>query len=427
MVMSLNPGDAGVFAPPSGSRPRVAALCTVYRPRSHADVIVSKLLGDYSWPHVYDRDALDYGETVRTLTETPLPTDIDGRIRRPRVDVASMFIDQFPENDLSRGWSERTGVPILPSIRDAITLGTDTIAVNGVLIIGEHGEYPLNARGQRLYPRRAWFDAVADVFEELGSVVPVFIDKHLGVGWEDARAIVDRAARLGIPLMAGSSVSTAPVSWRSPRVDIPIGTQIHQAVVVSPPPLEAYGFHALEALQCIMERRHGGESGIASVQCLVGQDAWTAMDRGAWDQSLMQAALQVCDRATPGDARSLAPDASAFLITYRDGTRAMAMIPETVTPQWAIAADVTLPGADTVSRIAFRFGMGTQEPFSHFAWLIEGVQDMIETGVPTVPAVRTLLTTGALDFLMASHEAGGVPIDTPQLHISYAPSATVEK
>ena len=52
---------------------------------------------------------------------------------------------------------------------------------------------------------------------------------------------------------------------------------------------------------------------------------------------------------------------------------------------------------------------------------------MIETGVPTVPATRTLLTTGALDFLMASHEAGGVPIDTPQLHISYAPSATVEK
>ena len=72
--MSLDPGDAGVFAPASGSRPRVAALCTVYRPRSHADVIVSKLLGDYSWPHVYDRHALDYGETVRTLTETPLPT-----------------------------------------------------------------------------------------------------------------------------------------------------------------------------------------------------------------------------------------------------------------------------------------------------------------------------------------------------------------
>ncbi|HAH16744.1 MAG TPA: hypothetical protein DCL45_12180, partial [Chloroflexi bacterium] len=205
MVMSLDTGDAGVFVPAPGARRGVAALCTVYRPRSHADVIVSKLLGDYSWPHVYDRDALDYGETVRTLTETPLPTDIDGRIRRPRVAVASMFIDQFPENDLSRGWSERTGVPILPSIRDAITLGTDTIAVNGVLIIGEHGEYPLNARGQRLYPRRAWFDAVADVFEELGSVVPVFIDKHLGVGWEDARAIFDRAARLGIPLMAGSS------------------------------------------------------------------------------------------------------------------------------------------------------------------------------------------------------------------------------
>ncbi len=425
--MSLEPSGAMGQHKTQSARPRVAALCTVYRPRSHADVIVSKLLADYSWPHVYDRDALDYGETVRTLTETPLPTDVDGRIRRPRVDVASMFIDQFPDNDLSRGWSERTGVPILPTIRDALTLGTDTIAVNGVLIIGEHGEYPVNARGQRLYPRREWFDAVADVFEELGCVVPVFIDKHLGVGWEEAHAIVDRSARLGIPLMAGSSVSTAPVSWRSPRVEVPIGTRIHRAVVVSPPPLEAYGFHALEALQCILERRHGGETGIASVQCLVGQQAWNALDRGAWDPSLMQAALNVCDRATPGDARALAPEASAFLINYRDGTHAMAMIPEAITPQWAIAADVTLPGADTVSRIAFRFGMGTQEPFSHFAWLIDAAPDMIETGRPTVPATRTLLTTGALDFLMASHEAGGVPIDTPQLDISYTPSATTNE
>lgn len=310
--MPLETGDAKGLSQTSRARPRVAALCTVYRPRSHADVIVSKLLGDYSWPHVYDRDALDYGETVRTLTETPLPTDTDGRIRRPRVGVASMFIDQFPENDLSRGWSERTGVPILPTIREALTLGTDTVAVNGVLIVGEHGEYPLNARGQRLYPRREWFDAVADVFEELGSVVPVFIDKHLGVGWDDARAIVDRAARLCIPLMAGSSVSTAPVSWRSPRVDIPIGTRIHRAVVVSPPPLEAYGFHALEALQCILERRHGGETGIASVQCLVGPEAWKAMDRGAWDQSLMQAALNVCDRATPRRCAVACPGGLGF-------------------------------------------------------------------------------------------------------------------
>ncbi|NDF37951.1 MAG: hypothetical protein EB140_03320 [Proteobacteria bacterium] len=64
MVMSLDTGDAGVFVPAPGARRGVAALCTVYRPRSHADVIVSKLLGDYSWPHVYDRDALAQGQAI---------------------------------------------------------------------------------------------------------------------------------------------------------------------------------------------------------------------------------------------------------------------------------------------------------------------------------------------------------------------------
>ena len=127
--------------------------------------------------------------------------------------------------------------------------------LDGVLIIGEHGEYPLNERGQRLYPRRQWFDAVADLVEETGRAVPVFIDKHLGVGWDDAEHIVRRAATLGMPLMAGSSVSTAPRSWRAPRVDLPLGARVRRAVVVSPPPLEAYGFHALEALQSVIERR----------------------------------------------------------------------------------------------------------------------------------------------------------------------------
>ena len=55
--------------------PRVAAIVTEYRPRSHADVIVGKLWKGYL---------------------------LDGRPRLPRVRVASMYVDQFPENDLAR-------------------------------------------------------------------------------------------------------------------------------------------------------------------------------------------------------------------------------------------------------------------------------------------------------------------------------------
>jgi hypothetical protein len=65
--------------------------------------------------------------------------------------------------------------------------------------------------------------------------------------------------------------------------------------------------------------------------------------------------------------------------------------------------------------------MGDREPFAHFAWLLEGIQDMIETGVATVPAARTLLTTGTLDFAMASHASGGSWVETPALGVMYAP------
>jgi hypothetical protein len=408
----------------------VAALCTVYRPRSHADVIVSKLLADYTHPHPALGPDPDYGATVRNLTEAPLPLGPDGRLRRPRVGVASMFVDQFPENDLARRWSERTGVPIASTIREALMRGTDTIAVDGVLIIGEHGEYPLNDRGQRLYPRRQWFDAVADVIEETGRAVPVFIDKHLGVGWEDADHIVRRAASLGIPLMAGSSVSTAPRAWRAPRIDLPLGAKVRRAVIVSPPPLEAYGFHALEALQSVIERRAGGETGVARVRCLTGDAAWDALGDPDWGGDLFDAAMRECERARVGDPRDLAPDAEAFLVEFRDGTRAVVALPGEVTPQWAIAVEYDavaraseggIAGNEGATRIAFRFGMGDREPFAHFAWLLEGIQDMIETGVPTVPVARTLLTTGTLDFVMASHGAGGPWVETPPLGVSYAP------
>src|SRR5687768_3139189 len=110
---------------------RVAALVTEYRRHSHADAIVSKLLQGY-------------GQDGREL---------------PSIRLASFYVDQFPEGDWSRGFAQRYNFPIYGRIEDALTLGSNDLAVDGVLVIGEHGRYDRNDRGQILYPRRRFFEA----------------------------------------------------------------------------------------------------------------------------------------------------------------------------------------------------------------------------------------------------------------------------
>src|SRR5439155_21281202 len=88
--------------------------------------------------------------------------------------------------------------------------------------------------------------------------VPVFNDKHLSWKWEWAKAMVDTARKLGFPFLAGSSL---PVTWRMPAVDMPLGAEAEELLVVAFGGLEVYDFHALETLQCMAERRKGGETG----------------------------------------------------------------------------------------------------------------------------------------------------------------------
>src|ERR1051326_4133075 len=129
-----------------------------------------------------------------------------GRFHVPRHYVSAMVVDQTPENDLSRPLSRDYNFRITRSIAEALTNGSNKLAVDGVLLIGEHGNYPRNDKGQILYPRYEMMEQIVAVFRKTGQSVPVFNDKHLSYSWARAREIFGWAQELKFPLMAGSSL-----------------------------------------------------------------------------------------------------------------------------------------------------------------------------------------------------------------------------
>ncbi len=154
---------------------------------------------------------------------------------------------------------------IYPTIAEALTLGGSKLAVDGVLLIGEHGKYPRNERRQTLYPRYEFFQEIVKVFRSSGRSVPVFSDKHLSWKWEWAKEMYDTARSMGFAFMAGSSL---PVTWRTPSIEMPAGSVIREAMCVCYGGVDSYDIHALEAIQCMVERRKGGEAGVKWLEAL---------------------------------------------------------------------------------------------------------------------------------------------------------------
>src|SRR5215475_11228359 len=159
---------------PAPAKKRVAAIVTEYRYYSHADVIVGRMLDGY-YPN--------------------------GLRKEPRTRIVSMYTDQVPQNDLSRDLSAKHGFKIYPTIAEALTLGGERLAVDAVLLIGEHGNYPTNERGQKLYPRYELYQQIIEVFRRSGKSVPVFCDKHLSYSWAKAKKMYDQSRELRFPLM----------------------------------------------------------------------------------------------------------------------------------------------------------------------------------------------------------------------------------
>jgi len=381
-------GSEAVAQAPPEERLPVAGVVTEYRQNSHADVILGKILEGF---------------------------DQRGG-PGPGLRLASLYVDQRPANDLSAGLAERFGFRLARTIDEALTLGTDRLQVAGVLSIGEHGNYPYTEdTHQHMYPRRRFFEEIVAAYRRCGAVRPLFNDKHLAYRWSDAEFMARTAREMRIPFMAGSSV---PVAWRDPPTVLPIGCEIEDAVAVGYGGSESYGFHALEMLQCLMERRRGGETGVAAVQAVEGPGIWEAQRQGKWSRPLLDAALAVQPNLRPGPLEErLRPNAAFYLLEYRDGLKATCAMCQGVAGQFSCA--VKLKGRD--EPIAALFRLEEERPFGHFSYLVRAIERMIRTGRPTYPVERTVLTTGILDRAMHSLVGNHARLETPELNIRYEP------
>jgi hypothetical protein len=366
-------------------RKRIATVITEYRLNSHADVIIGRLLEGY---------------------------DYYGTRRAPRVEVVSMYTDQIPANDLSRPMAAKHGFRIYPTVHDALTLGTGRLAVDGVVFIGEHGKYPLNEKGQQLYPRYELFKQIVEVFRASGRTVPVYSDKHFSVDWEKAKWMYDQSRELGFPLMAGSS---KPVSWRKPPLELELETAVSQSVAFYYGPKEAYGFHALEVNQCMVERREGGETGIAAVQCLEGPAVWEWTQRSPWAAPLLEAALARSETRKRGKLAELVQKPIAFLLQYRSGLESAVYLLNGCVEDSAFAARIR----GKPQPVSAEFWAQRGRPFSHFCALAYYIEEMILSGRTAYPVERTLLNTGALAALMDSSYQKNRRLETAHLNVSY--------
>ena len=392
---------AVIGATVSGARrKRIALLATEVRKYSHAQHFIDRFLEGYGW---------------------------HGRHHRPPFELAGLYVDQFSEGDLSRERARRHRVKIFPTIEETLTLGRSKLAVDGVLIIGEHGFYSRTEKGQTRYPRYEFFERTVKVFETGGRSVPVFNDKHLSTDWKECVAMVQAARRLGFPFLAGSSL---PVTWRIPSVEIPLGTELEESVCVCYGGIDSYDFHGLETAQCMSERRAGGEAGVKSARAVRGAAVWRILEERETTRRLFNAALArsfTCRGAE--NYPSVPPGLEwlkknhrspvAYFFEHYDGFRTSLFLLNGIVSDFNYAGLVRGSGEVISCQMYLPMPPALSTLADFFNPLVNNIERMLLENAAPYPVERTLLTSGMVIFALESLYRGQAVVQTPELKVAY--------
>ena len=386
-----------------------------------------------------------YGSAMQTIADRFLVGyPHEGEWHMPDVQIVSMYLDARPHGgegvhgvvrsvpqdagDLSVGRAKEFGFRACNNIPEALRCGGTKLAVDAVLCVVEQGNYPRNHKDQILYPRYDFFQQCVQVFEEEGLSVPYFNHESLSFSFPEAKSMVAASERLKFGLLAGSSL---PVTWRIPDVDIPLGARIEEAVMVGVGPLDGMDFDALEAMQCMLERRAGGETGVKAVQLLEGDDVWAGGESGRWSKELLSSALSRSDAIqglTVVDGRpqdmvaggvlpQLVKNPMAYCIEYQDGTRATMLMLNGANQDFVFSARVAGHGL-----VATQFFHSPPPNVTYSASLAAKIEELFCKGTAPYPARRTMLVSGMLEACLNSRSRLNQRLETPHLEVHYKPS-----
>ena len=386
-------------------RPQIAAVATIYHKYSHAQHIVDRFLEGYGW---------------------------NSRHHRPPMDLVSLYVDQVKGDDLSRERAEHfPSMKIYPTVADALTLGGSELAVDGVLLVGEHGDYPTNEKGQRLYPRYELFKQIVAVFRASGKTASIFNDKHLSWKWEWAKEMYDTSVDMGFAFMAGSSL---PVTWRTPSIDMPLGAPVQEAVGVGYGGVDSYDFHALETMQCMVERREGGEKGVKWLGAYRGDAFWKAYHEGLWSHELFETALCRSHTLTPAregfnnifptlnEMKAIVKDPIAYQYEHLDGLKSTMTLMNGLVQDFNFAAHLEDRDTPLSTQMYLPMPPAHTTLANFFSPQVNNVEQMFLTGVASYPVERTLLTSGLVIAGVDSLNQDQQRIETPHLDIAYHPN-----
>ena len=382
--------STGAIAQTQQRKPRIAVLVSYWAfTRSHADWIVNKLIDGYWW---------------------------DGAHTDSRVEVVSVYIHQLQESGLGQKVCQAKNIPIFKTVGEAVTLGGKDLAVDGVVIVAEHGEYATDLKGHWLLPRWWIFQQVIQVFEKSKRSVPIFNDKHLSYNWDEAKWMFNKSRELNFPLTGGSSI---PAYYRTPEIEIDIDTPIKNSIVIGGAGDEGGIFHAIDVLQGFVERRKGGETGVKSIQSIRVAEAWKWVERNPWAGKLLDA-VAIKFEFKPGYFQET-PQTNICVINYNDGTKAAVIGGRSV--GWTYAGEIQGKNEPTIISM-----LGWAGPYDQYHasnaqphWITE----MMVTKKEPYNAERLLLSTGITNHYMESNWEGskysavGRTLETPELNIKY--------